>query len=165
MKLLTKLPTLVLLAFLAFSCSTDNVDENVEELASKNLIVPAAKTIEIEILERINNHRLSIGLNPLKNMDIIKSQAYNHTDYMIEHNEVSHDNFYERKTFLIANTGAKAVSENVAYGFTSAESVVNAWLNSEGHKQNIEGNFSDFDISAEKNADGKWYYTNIFIKK
>ena len=84
---------------------------------------------------------------------------------MIEQNQVSHDNFYERKTFLTANTGAKAVSENVAYGFTSAQSVVNAWLNSEGHKQNIEGNFSDFDISAEKNADGKWYYTNIFIKK
>ncbi|MDU8887245.1 CAP domain-containing protein [Yeosuana sp. MJ-SS3] len=165
MKLLTKLPTLVLLAFLTYSCSTDNVDENVEKLASKDLIVPAPKTIEIEILELINDHRLSVGLNPLKNMDIIKSQAYNHTDYMIEQNQVSHDNFYERKSFLTANTGAKAVSENVAYGFTSAQSVVNAWLNSEGHKQNIEGNFSDFDISAEKNADGKWYYTNIFIKK
>ena len=53
MKLLTKLPTLVLLAFLTYSCSTDNVDENVEKLASKDLIVPAPKTIEIEILELI----------------------------------------------------------------------------------------------------------------
>jgi len=141
------------------------MDDNVEDIAKENLIVPQPKTIEIEILELINNHRLSKGLTPLRNMDIIKSQAYNHTDYMIEHNQVSHDNFYERKNYLMNNTGAKSVSENVAYGFTSAESVVNAWLNSEGHKENIEGNFSDFDISAERNAEGKWYYTNIFIKK
>jgi len=165
MKSITKLPTLVLLALLTFSCSTDSLDDTAEKLAIENLVVPQAKTIEIEILELINNHRLSIGLNPLRNMDIIKSQAYGHTDYMVDQNEVSHDNFYSRKNYLTSNTGAKSVSENVAYGFTSAQSVVNAWLNSEGHKQNIEGNFTDFDISAEKNVDGKWYYTNIFIKK
>ena len=165
MKLLTKLPTLVLLAMLTFSCSTDSIDDNIENLVAKDLIVPQPKTIEIEILELINNHRLSMGLNPLHNMDIIKSVAYDHTDYMIEHNQVSHDYFFERKNYLMQNSGAKAVTENVAYGYTSAESVVNAWLKSEGHKENIEGNFTDFDISAEKNVDGKWYYTNIFIKK
>lgn len=165
MKSITKLPTLVLLAMLTFSCSTDSMDETIENIATENLIVPPAKTIEIEILELINNHRLSIGLNPLRNMDIIKSQAYSHTDYMVDQNTVSHDNFFSRKNYLTNNIGAKSVSENVAYGFTSAKSVVNAWLDSEGHKQNIEGNFTDFDISAEKNADGKWYYTNIFIKK
>lgn len=164
MKLLTKLPALALLALLTFSCSTDSIDDNVNAM-SKDLVVPQAKTIEIEILELINNHRLSIGLNPLQNMDAIKSQAYNHTDYMVDNNEVSHANFYARKNYLINNVSAKSVSENVAYGFTSAQSVVNAWLNSEGHKNNIEGNFTDFDISAEKNDEGKWYYTNIFIKK
>ena len=57
------------------------------------------------------------------------------------------------------------MSENVAYGFTNAESVVNAWLNSEGHRHVIEGDFTNFDISAEKDEEGKWYFTNIFIKK
>jgi uncharacterized protein YkwD len=84
---------------------------------------------------------------------------------MIEHDNVSHDNFYQRKTYLVSNVGANKVSENVAYGFTSAESVVNAWLNSDGHRANIEGNYTDFDISAEQNSEGKWYYTNIFVKK
>jgi uncharacterized protein YkwD len=141
------------------------MDESVEKLTVENLVVPQTKTIEIEILELINNHRLSIGLNPLRNMDIIKSQEYSNTYYMVDQNEVSHDNFFSRKSYLTNNTGAKSVSENVAYGFTSAKSVVNAWLDSEGHKKNIEGNFTDFDISAEKDVDGKWYYTNIFIKK
>ena len=116
-------------------------------------------------MEAVNAYRLSLGLNALECMAVIKGAAYSHTDYMVDQNTVSHDNFFSRKNYLTNSIGAKSVSENVAYGFTSAKSVVNAWLDSEGHKQNIEGNFTDFDVSAEKNAEGKWYYTNIFIKK
>jgi uncharacterized protein YkwD len=164
MKFSLKLPLLVLLAVFTFSCSTDSIDENADAI-NKSLVVPKAKTIEIQILELINNHRLSVGLNPLENMDLIKSQAYNHTEHMVIENEVSHDNFFERSNFLKANAGAKVVSENVAYGYTQAESVVNAWLKSESHKENIEGDFTNFDVSAEQNSEGNWFYTNIFIKK
>ena len=160
MKLLTKLPLLALFAMLTFSCSTDSIDDKVEAL-----VVPPAKTIEIKILELINNHRLSEGLSPLTKMNIIKSQAYSHTDYMVDNNSVSHDNFYQRSAYLKTNAGAKKVSENVAYGYSSAESVVKAWIKSAGHKANIEGDFTNFDISAEKNDEDKWYYTNIFVKK
>lgn len=164
MKSLFKLPLLVLLAVFAFSCSTDNLDNNAEAL-NQNLVVPAAKPIETQILELINNHRLSMGLNPLENMDIIKSQAYSHTEYMVETNEVNHDNFFARSNYLKANAGAKFVSENVAYGYTHAESVVNAWLKSDSHRENLEGDFTNFDVSAEQNTNGDWYYTNIFIKR
>ncbi len=164
MKLLKKLPLLALLAILTFSCSTDSMDEKADAIV-ENLIVPPTKQIEIEILELINDHRLSLGLNPLSDLQIVKSVAYSHTDYMVDQNEVSHDNFYTRSNYLKANAGAKKVSENVAYGYSSAESVVNAWIKSDGHRANIEGDFSNFNISAEKNKDGRWYYTNIFIKK
>ena len=66
---------------------------------------------------------------------------------------------------MVDNVSATKVSENVAYAFSSAESVVNAWLNSDGHRENIEGDFTDFDISAEQNEEGRWYFTNIFIKR
>ena len=97
--------------------------------------------------------------------DKVESVAYTHTDYMVDNDEVSHANFYSRSDYLKANAGAKKVSENVAYGYSSAESVVRAWLKSDGHKATIEGDFSNFDVSAEVNTEGKWYYTNIFIKK
>ncbi|HEY5687711.1 MAG TPA: CAP domain-containing protein [Yeosuana sp.] len=164
MKLITKLPLLVLLAVFSLSCSTDNIDENAEAMIQA-LVVPETKSIEIEILELINNHRLSIGLNPMENLDLIKSQAYSHTEHMVTENEVSHDNFFERSNFLKANAGAKVVSENVAYGYTKAVSVVDAWLKSTLHRENIEGDFTNFDVSAEQNAEGNWFYTNIFIKK
>lgn len=165
MKLLTKLLLLALFAvFVLNSCTTDSIDDKAESLQLKTTTLKT-KTIEVEILELINNHRLSLGLNPLTDLALIKSVAFTHTDYMVDNDEVSHANFFERSNYLKQNAGAESVSENVAYGYSSAESVVRAWLKSDGHKANIEGDYTNFDISAEVNAEGKWYYTNIFIKK
>tara|TARA_R110002050_G_scaffold243212_4_gene379724 strand:- start:7587 stop:8087 length:501 start_codon:yes stop_codon:yes gene_type:complete len=166
MKLLIKLPLMAMLAvFTLFSCTTDSLEEKADAIELSLTTTPETKPIEVQILELINNHRLSIGLNPLADMTLIKSVAYTHTDYMVDNNEVSHANFYKRSDYLKSNAGAKKVSENVAYGYTSAESVVRAWLKSESHKMNIEGDYTNFGVSAEESELGKWYYTNIFIKK
>lgn len=164
MKLLTKISLLALLAVLNFSCTTDSLDDKVTAL-ELSLITPETKPIEIQVLELLNNHRLSLGLKALAGMPIVKSVAFSHTDYMVYNNEVSHANFYKRSDYLKANAGATRVSENVAYGYSSAQTVVSAWLKSDAHRANIEGDFTNFDVAAEENADGKWYYTNIFIKK
>lgn len=164
MKTIKLLSVMAMMALLSFSCSTEEMP--IEVIDSSTLInAPAAKTIEIEILELINNHRIGKGLTALHNLNIIKSVAYTHTDYMVEINQVNHDNFYQRKNSLMQNAGAAKVSENVAYGYNSAQAVVNAWINSDAHRANLEGDFTDFDISAEQNNEGRWYYTNIFIKK
>lgn len=163
MKPILKLLLVAFLLTFSVSCSTDSFDDL--EATNQNIIIPEAKTIEIEIMELINTHRISLGLNALNDNSMIKGQAYSHSDYMVINNNVSHDNFFQRKNYLMNNDGAQVVSENVAYGYTSAQSVVNAWLNSEGHRDNLEGDFTEFDISAEQNEQGKWYFTNIFIKK
>ena len=165
MKLLIKWPVLALFAVLTFSsCSTDSLDDQANAI-ELNLVTPEVKDIEVEILNLINDHRLSKGLNPLGDMTLVKSVAYTHTDYMVDKDEVSHANFYTRSNYLKANAGAKRVSENVAYGYSTAQGVVNAWIKSESHRENLEGDFTNFDVSAEKNKNGRWYYTNIFIKK
>lgn len=165
MTLLKKLPLLALFAVLTFSsCSTDSLDDKADELVL-SLKNTEAKAIEIEILDLINDHRVSNGLSLLEDMSVVKSVAYSHTDYMVDNDVVSHDNFYTRSNYLKSNAGAKRVSENVAYGYGTAQGVVNAWIKSESHKANLEGDFTNFDISAEKNEDGRWYFTNIFIKK
>ena len=164
MKSTLYLPMMALLAIMTFSCSSDTIEEDpINQTVLQK--APAPKLIEVEILELINNYRISMDLAPLHNLSIIKSVAFTHTDYMVSINQVSHDNFYKRKTSLVQNADAKKVSENVAYAYSSAQSVVKAWLNSPSHKATIEGDFTDFDISAEKNSEGKWYFTNIFIKR
>ena len=164
MKIPTMLPAVALMALLTFSCSTDAIEEDaIDDIAAS--FVPDTKIIEIEVLELINDHRINLGLNPLETMSEIKAQAYGHTDYMIDQSAVSHDNFYVRRNNLMSTAGAQSVGENVAYGFSYAPALVAAWLNSEGHKAVIEGDYTDFDLSAEQDADGRWYYTNIFIKR
>ncbi|MBO3099370.1 CAP domain-containing protein [Gelidibacter pelagius] len=164
MKISTYLPMMALLAMFTFSCSTDEFQEDkIDHVQLKN--APAPKAIELEILELINNYRIEMDLAPLNNLSIIKSVAFTHTDYMVSVNQINHDNFFQRKSSLVQNAAAMKVSENLAYAYNSAESVVNGWLKSPGHKATIEGDFTDFDISAEKNSEGKWYFTNIFIKR
>ncbi len=165
MTLPTKVIYIACFAIFAFSCSPDNIDDDMNTALSEELIIPEAKLIEIEILELINEYRVSQGLCNLVTMDIVKYQAFSHTDYMIEQNNISHDYFFSRKAFLQSQAGALEVSENVAYGYSYAESVVNAWINSESHRATIEGDFTDFDISAEQNDEGVWFFTNIFVKK
>ncbi len=47
----------------------------------------------------------------------------------------------------------------------TAQAVVEAWLNSAGHKANIEGNYTHFGIAIRENpVNGKKYFTNIFAK-
>lgn len=155
----------VLLAFFSIiiltSCSSS--EDTLEHLETPTEV--SSKPIENEILNLINEYRVDNGLSVLQQLNVIKSQTHNHTNYMVSKSAVSHDNFYQRKEYLTTNADAKSVAENVAYGYTTAISVVNAWLNSDGHKKNIEGDYNYFEVSAEKDVNGKWYYTNIFIKK
>ena len=159
------LKLLVLFCALVLTSCSSNESEIVDETPTEVVTNIAEKSIEADILTLINNYRVSNGFSSLSKLQTIKSQTYNHTNYMIEKEQVSHDFFYQRKEYLTKNASAVSVGENVAYGYSSAESVVNAWIRSEGHKKNIEGNFTHFDVTAEKGANGKWYFTNIFVKK
>jgi len=164
MKVSKLLPILAIVALSFTSCSTDSAGE--DKINSIEIpVAPMAKEIEIKIMELINEYRITEGLTSLNNHNTVKAVASTHTEYMIEVDNVSHDNFFERKQSLQVNANANIVSENVAYGFSSAESVVNAWLNSPSHKENIDGDYTDFDVSAEQNSEGKWFFTNIFIKR
>ncbi|WP_274475542.1 CAP domain-containing protein [Mangrovimonas aestuarii] len=164
MKQLTKFVLLALLVTFTFSCSTESLDDN-SNTVSVEFEIPETKDIELQTLNLINDYRASLGLNVLNVMDVIKGTAFTHTDYMVETQSVSHDYFYDREEYLKSYASALKVNENVAYGYTSAESLFNAWLNSDSHRENIEGDFTDFDMSAEQDQEGKWYYTNIFIKR
>ena len=67
---------------------------------------------------------------------------------------------------MVATAGAKSVGENVAYGYKTAEEVVNAWLNSPKHRALIESkNYTHFGISTEASETGSNYFTQMFIKR
>ena len=122
-------------------------------------------SIEIDVLEIINANRIQEGIQELQIMDEASRQAELHNQHMIIEGKVCHHFFGSRYKILAKETGALAVSENVAYGYGTAEAVVKAWMRSTAHHKNIMGNYTHFGISIKEGKAGKFYFTNIFIRK
>ncbi len=124
---------------------------------------PTYSEIELEILELVNQHRATIDKEPLIMHQYIFEEAIGHTSAMISLSKISHDGFSERAERIKNNVGNGSVGENVAYGYPSATAVVNGWLLSDDHRQNIEGDFNLTGIAARKNKDDLYYFTQIFL--
>lgn len=146
------------------SCSPNPSEITEVNVALEKTVVYNYSPDELEAMALINNYRQSIGLKTLGKINYASIKSEEHDIYMIANNVVNHNNFVERSENIKKLTGAKLVSENIAYNYHSAQSVLTAWLNSPAHKDNIEGNFTDFGISIRVNSAGKKYYTNIFVK-
>ena len=161
-------PLSIIALFITFaSCSTESSDETTPVEAS-NYVVDnnyAYSPIELEVAERINQYRASKGLNPLEKINHISNVAEDHDAYMISVNTLTHALFAQREDNLKATLGAVSVGENIAYNYSTAQSVVDAWLASPSHKANIEGNYTHYGISVRENEAGKKYFTNLFIRK
>ncbi len=162
----TGLLAMVLLC-LATSCSKDDVtsQEEASYTVDLNLAQETDWVFADQILVLINQHRESIGLETIKR-DRQYASAYSveHTKYMIEKEKISHDNFNTRSAAL-KNNGAETVGENVAFGYTNAEDLVNAWLNSPSHRSIIEGPFNHSGFGILKDDKGRYYFTQLFYRK
>lgn len=155
----------VTLLFVINSCASDSAEIKTADASVEKVVVYSYNSIELETMELINVHRVSVGLNRLEKINHISYKSEEHDNYMIANNVVNHNDFVSRSSNIMKTLGAKTVSENIAYNYSTARAAVNAWIASPGHKENIEGNFTHFGIAIRENpATGKKYYTNIFIK-
>lgn len=155
---------LVAIVFTMNSCSPDSAENPTTQASNQKVMAYTYNQTEIETMALINAYRVSIGLNELKEINHISYKSEEHDNYMITNNVVNHDDFVSRSENIMKVLGAKSVAENIAYNFNSPQAAVNAWLNSPGHKANIEGNYTHFGLAIRISADGKKYYTNIFAK-
>ncbi|SFF24894.1 CAP domain-containing protein [Flavobacterium xueshanense] len=147
------------------SCSSESSEVATSSPNLQKVVNYSYNSIEVKTMELINAHRVSKGLNPLQNINHMSYKSEEHNNYMIANNVVNHNGFSARSENIMLTLGATSVSENIAYNYNTPEAVLNAWLASPGHKENIEGNFTHFGIAIKENpATGKKYYTNIFAK-
>jgi len=123
-----------------------------------------ATAYDDQILALVNDHRRSIGKPALAMNQVIWTQANGHSRNMASGSvPFGHDGFDARVAAIRAALGSGgSAAENVAMGYTSAASVVNAWLGSAGHRANIEGNSTRTGVSAVQSSGGVWYYTQLF---
>jgi uncharacterized protein YkwD len=58
-----------------------------------------------------------------------------------------------------------AAGENIAKGQTTPEQVMNAWMNSQGHRENIlNKNYTQIGVGIAKASNGQYIWTQLFIR-
>jgi uncharacterized protein YkwD len=133
---------------------------------SKNNETETYTSTDREILQLVNQHRKSMGKAELEMNQTIWDEAMQHSSNMASGTVAfSHDGFTDRVNRIKAAIGGSSSAENVAYGYMTAQAVFDGWLSSQGHRNNMEGDFTLTGISAVQNSAGTWYYTQIFLKK
>ena len=150
--------------FTMISCSSDSSDDVSTD--NKLIVTYNYNETETKLVTLINDYRVSQGLNALQVVNHISYKSQEHNEYMIANNVVNHDYFEQRANNIIHVLGAERVGENIAYNYVTAESAMQAWLNSPGHKANILGDYTHLGMSVTVNPEtGRRYYTNMFMKK
>lgn len=115
-------------------------------------------------MQLVNEIRAQNGLGTLKlNSDLsdvarTKSQDMHDNGYFAHESPTYGSPFEMMKSFGISYNAA---GENIAMGYTSPQAVVDAWMNSPGHRANILGaSFTQIGVGYVK--DGH-YWTQMFI--
>lgn len=74
--------------------------------------------------------------------------------------------FHQDLAPILKDCGLSLVGENVAYGYTKVSTLLQAWMDSPGHKANIlEPRYRQLGVGAKKSEDGVWYVAQVFGTK
>ncbi|WP_436531353.1 CAP domain-containing protein [Actinoplanes sp. HUAS TT8] len=125
----------------------------------------AEQTLQADIVRLTNIERAEHGCAALTVNDKLTTAARGHSAWMGQTGEFSHtgrggSNFVVRAR---AAGYAHASAENIAWGYRSAEQVMDAWMHSAGHRANILNCSSKtVGVGAVYAENGAPYYTQDF---
>jgi len=121
-----------------------------------------------EVLKIVNLRRTEAGLKPLKLSEKLTSIANMKAADMADKNYFSHTSPTYGSPFDMLHTFGVSYSsagENIAAGQTSAEQVMNDWMNSSGHRANIlNANYTELGVGYVKGGSYGTEWVQLFIK-
>ncbi|MGD6871825.1 SafA/ExsA family spore coat assembly protein [Sutcliffiella horikoshii] len=148
-------------------------------LKNPDLIYPGQKitipekgegqTQEEQVAKLVNQERAKHGLKPLKlNWELSRVARYKSQD-MIDKRYFSHTSpTYGSPFDMIRNFGIsyRSAGENIAAGQQTPQEVMNAWMNSEGHRKNIlSSQYTEIGVGYAKGGQYGHYWTQMFISR
>ena len=158
-----------------YQVGTSEVMDANPQIPNPNLIYPgqiltipqvndSVSAFENEVIRLVNEQRAQNGLPALKaNWELSRVARYKSQD-MVDNHYFSHTSpTYGTPFQMLRSFGLsyRTAGENIAYGQKTPQAVVNAWMNSSGHRANIL-NASYTQIGVGYVADGH-YWTQLFI--
>ncbi|MGL4912777.1 MAG: CAP-associated domain-containing protein [Romboutsia sp.] len=126
-----------------------------------------ANSFELQVIDLTNSERYQRNLNGLKYSENATISSRKHSKDMGDNNFFEHTNkknespFDRMKKENIIYIGA---GENIAAGQTSAIYAHEAWMNSEGHRKNILGDYNNIGVGVVFGGYYKIYYTQNFYR-
>lgn len=134
--------------------------KNNETVSSSNL------NYEQKVVELVNIERQKAGLPALTLDSQLANVARLKSKDMATNNYFAHQSpTYGSAGDMLNKFGIRwsAWGENIAYGQNTPEIVVNAWMNSPGHRANIlSAKFGKIGVGYVVNENGRPYWTQIF---
>lgn len=116
-----------------------------------------------ELAERVNAHRRRLGLAELAWDARVAAVAQRHSQAMVERGFFSHQDPQGRSPFDrldAAGIGFSKAAENIASGQRDAETVLESWLSSPHHRENLE----DPDFTRQGIGLYAKTWTHVFIR-
>lgn len=126
------------------------------------------KRIEQEVIRLVNIERANRGLKPLAhNWELSRVARFKSMD-MRDRAYFSHQSpTYGSPFEMIRNFGLSytAAGENIAAGQRTAAAVVEAWMNSQGHRENIlNATYTQIGVGYASGGSMGHYWTQMFIR-
>lgn len=134
----------------------------------QTLYIPQVSNVSLdyenEVIRLVNDIRVQNGLNPLTaNWELSRVARYKSQD-MVDKHYFSHTSpTYGSPFDMIRAFGLsyRTAGENIAYGQRTPQEVVNAWMNSSGHRANIlNASYKQIGVGYVSNGH---YWTQMFI--
>jgi uncharacterized protein YkwD len=127
-----------------------------------------AAALEREVATLINAHRKESKLPRFSYDDKVASLARKHSQDMAQGKfPLGHDGFEARVKEISGFLALAGAGENVSehQGKSDfAERAVREWLDSPVHRKNIDGDYGVTGVGAARSADGKVFFTQIFVR-
>jgi uncharacterized protein YkwD len=136
---------------------------------SRQPATPAPAELEQEIHLQVNQYRARRGLPPLAYDERISAVARAHSAAMASGERPFGHQEFQARTEAVATLipTARAFAENVSYdsrtGPRLAQLVVQGWIDSPEHRENLEGRYDLTGIGVAVGRNGRRYFTQIFV--
>ncbi|MEW1611123.1 MULTISPECIES: CAP domain-containing protein [unclassified Streptomyces] len=125
---------------------------------------PSGTSARAEVLALVNQERAKVGCSPLTTSTPLTSLAQNFSEDMaargfFDHTDPDGDTPWDRA----AQAGVQGLgAENIARGQADAQAVMTAWMNSDGHRENILNcDYRTIGIGVHEGSGGPWWTQNF----